>query len=173
MQEESTHGIDIHPWQFELDQGHHFQANIWDFGGQEIYHATHQFFLTQRSLYILVVDERKEDNDFDYWLNIIELLGKDSPVIIFQNEKSDRLRKIDERGLRGRFPNLKEIISFNLKTGRSSNPDNPKNFYDFLELLKFQLQQLPHVGEALPKTWKTSAPTLKPITVTILRYSNI
>jgi len=29
-------------------------VNIWDFGGQEIYHATHQFFLTHRSLYLLL-----------------------------------------------------------------------------------------------------------------------
>jgi hypothetical protein len=26
-----------------------FRVNIWDFGGQQIYHATHQFFLTKRS----------------------------------------------------------------------------------------------------------------------------
>jgi internalin A len=26
--------------------------NVWDFGGQEIYHATHQFFLSHRSLYL-------------------------------------------------------------------------------------------------------------------------
>jgi hypothetical protein len=32
---------------------------IWDFGGQEIQHSTHQFFLTTRSLYLLVVDARK------------------------------------------------------------------------------------------------------------------
>ena len=34
---------------------------MWDFGGQEIYHATHQFFLTRRSLYVLVDDTRKDD----------------------------------------------------------------------------------------------------------------
>ena len=27
---------------------------VWDFGGQQIYHATHQFFLTKSSLYVLV-----------------------------------------------------------------------------------------------------------------------
>ena len=51
-----------------------FQVNIWDFGGQEIYHATHQFFLTRRSVYILVCDDRKEDTDFFYWLQVVELL---------------------------------------------------------------------------------------------------
>ncbi|NJO90657.1 MAG: hypothetical protein HC831_18130 [Chloroflexia bacterium] len=39
-----------------------------DFAGQDIYHATHRFFLSQRSLYALVSDERKENTDFKYWL---------------------------------------------------------------------------------------------------------
>ncbi|WP_347242416.1 hypothetical protein [Nostoc sp. FACHB-888] len=33
-----------------MQNGREFRVNIWDFGGQEIYHATHQFFLTRRSL---------------------------------------------------------------------------------------------------------------------------
>jgi internalin A len=37
------------------DQAH---LNVWDFGGQEIMHATHQFFLTRRSLYLLVLSGR-------------------------------------------------------------------------------------------------------------------
>ena len=35
------------------------RLNMWDFGGQEIMHATHQFFLTKRSLYVLVGLSRK------------------------------------------------------------------------------------------------------------------
>ena len=51
--------------------------NIWDFGGQEIMHATHQFFLTQRSLYLLVINGREggEDADAEYWLKLIESFG--------------------------------------------------------------------------------------------------
>ncbi|MEZ4645209.1 MAG: hypothetical protein R3E31_21165 [Chloroflexota bacterium] len=28
---------------------------MWDFGGQSVYHATHQFFLTKSSVYVLVI----------------------------------------------------------------------------------------------------------------------
>lgn len=62
--EESTEGIDVLRYKFPLDNTKEFQINIWDFGGQEIYHQTHQFFLTERSLYALVVDTRKEDTAF-------------------------------------------------------------------------------------------------------------
>jgi GTPase SAR1 family protein len=50
--EAKTEGIDIHRWQVNVDK-EEIYLNIWDFGGQEIMHATHQFFLTKRSLYLL------------------------------------------------------------------------------------------------------------------------
>src|SRR5207248_1543686 len=59
--EKSTEGIEVIQWYFPFEDGKPFRVNIWDFGGQEIYHATHQFFLTTSSLYFLVADNRKED----------------------------------------------------------------------------------------------------------------
>lgn len=50
MEQESTKGISIYRHEFPLKNGRRFRLNVWDFGGQEIYHATHQFFLTRRSL---------------------------------------------------------------------------------------------------------------------------
>lgn len=89
-EEDSTKGIEVIQWRFLMENGREFRVNIWDFGGQEIYHATHQFFLTKRSLYLLVVDTRKEDTDFDYWLNVVELLSDNSPLLIIKNEKQNR-----------------------------------------------------------------------------------
>ena len=57
-EDESTQGIDIHRHEFADAAERPFQLNVWDFGGQQIYHATHQFFLTRRSLYILADDNR-------------------------------------------------------------------------------------------------------------------
>ena len=53
----STEGINIDRWVIPKEEivlvnpniQRDFQINIWDFGGQELYHATHQFFLTKRS----------------------------------------------------------------------------------------------------------------------------
>ena len=57
--------------------------NIWDFGGQEIMHSTHQFFFTKRTVYILVVNARQNENKdkTEKWLKRIESFGGDSPVI--------------------------------------------------------------------------------------------
>ncbi|MBG1258115.1 COR domain-containing protein [Nostoc commune] len=149
----STEGIDIHQWGFQLDNNKEFQVNIWDFGGQEIYHSTHQFFLTKRSLYVLVADTRKEDTDFFYWLNLVELLSTNSPLLIIKNEKQDRQREINERQLRGEFTNLKETLATNLAINRGLE--------EILTTIKHYITRLPHVGTELPRTWVKVRETLE------------
>jgi internalin A len=91
--EPPTDGIKIIDWRIQtvLDQA---QANItlhtWDFGGQELMHSTHQFFLTKRSLYLLVLSRRQDGNDeeADYWFRLIRAFGgEDSPVIVVLNDQ--------------------------------------------------------------------------------------
>ncbi len=84
--EKSTEGVNVTAWSFPMERDISFRVNIWDFGGQEIYHATHQFFLTRRSLYILVADTRKEDTDFYYWLNVVEMWSENSPLLIVKTK---------------------------------------------------------------------------------------
>lgn len=144
-EEKSNEGIEVIQWHFPMKDGQQFRVNIWDFGGQEIYHATHQFFLTKRSLYILVADTRKEDTDFHYWLNVVELLSDNSPLLIIKNEKQDRHRDINERQLRGQFTNLKET--------RPTNLANNRGFPEILNDIKHYISNLPHIGTPLPSTW--------------------
>ncbi|MEH1872769.1 COR domain-containing protein [Nostoc sp.] len=144
-EEDSTKGIEVIQWRFPMENGREFRVNIWDFGGQEIYHATHQFFLTKRSLYVLVADIRKEDTDFYYWLNVVELLSDNSPLLIIKNEKQNRHLEINERELRGQFTNLKETLPTNLADNRGLE--------QVLEQIKHYIKNLPHIGSPLPKTW--------------------
>ncbi|NEP88726.1 MAG: GTPase [Okeania sp. SIO2C2] len=144
--EDTTKGIEVHQWDFQTANKNDFQMNIWDFGGQEIYHATHQFFLTKRSLYILVADTRKEDTDFYYWLNVAELLSDNSPLLIVKNEKQDRKREINQRALQGQFSNIKEILATNLADNRGLK--------EIRKNIQYYISNLPHIGSALPKTWK-------------------
>ena len=160
----TTRGIDVIPCSFPTtirlkndaatqSIEREFRVNIWDFGGQQIYQATHQYFLTHRSLYILVADSRKEDTDFDYWLNVVELLAGDSPLIIVKNEKQDVHREFDEGGLRGRFNNLQATLATNLETNRGLK--------EVVKTVQQWLTSLPHIGTPLPKTWKAVRDTLE------------
>lgn len=115
----STEGIDISPWYF-YQNGQSYKLNVWDFGGQEIYHSTHQFFLTERSLYLLVWDALAEDEygRIDYWLKTIQSFAAGSPVIIVVN-KCDRdigrIQRIDEEDYRERFPQIQEVVYISCK----------------------------------------------------------
>jgi Leucine-rich repeat (LRR) protein/GTPase SAR1 family protein len=155
--EDSTEGIDVMAWQFLASirvrdaTGEHllqrdFRVNIWDFGGQEIYHSTHQFFLTKRSVYILVTDERKEDTDFEYWLEIVNLLSDGSPLVIVQNRKQGRHHGVDVSVMRQRYPNLCGTLVLDLAD--NSGLDGA------IDKIRRELEQLPHIGTALPKTWR-------------------
>ena len=143
--EKSTEGIEVIQWHFTLLNGKDFRVNIWDFGGQEIYHQTHQFFLSKRSLYALVADTRKENTDFYWWLKVVELLSHKSPVIIIKNEKQDRQCEVDGGQLRGEFDNLKEILATNLDTNRG--------LAEIKKAIQLYISNLDHVGTPLPKLW--------------------
>ena len=143
--EKFTEGIDLLPWEISHLDGTPMRVNIWDFGGQGIYHATHQFFLTKRSLYLLVTDDRKENTDFYYWLNIAQAFGDNSPLLIIKNEKQDRQCQPDDRTLRGEFSNLKESLSTNLETNRGLDTIRAK--------IQQYLSSLDHVQQIIPAHW--------------------
>jgi GTPase SAR1 family protein len=144
---ESTKGISIYRHTFALKNGRTFRLNVWDFGGQEIYHATHQFFLTHRSLYVLLDDTRKDDKSvqdpgFSKWLDLVEVFGGGSPVLIFQNEKSGRSKSIDIDGIKSRYTNVTEKYEGDL---------DKKNAADRLrDAIEYYAANLSHIGEELP-----------------------
>jgi hypothetical protein len=149
-EEDTTKGIEIQQLIFPIEGDKEFTINIWDFGGQEIYHATHQFFLTKRSLYILVDDTRKSDKSLDdaafkHWLQTVELFGGNSPLLIVQNEKGNRSKDIDLKSMQGQFGFIKEKHQTNLLTNKG---------LDGLERdIKHYIQKLPHIGQELPAKW--------------------
>ena len=40
------------------------RARVWDFGGQHVLDAMYEFFLTARSLYLLVLEQRSDSEAF-------------------------------------------------------------------------------------------------------------
>ena len=115
----STEGIDISAWYFRK-QNQNYKLNVWDFGGQEIYHSTHQFFLTERSLYLLVWDALAEEEygRIDYWLKTIQSFAAESPIIIVVNKCDKdigRIRRIDKEDYQSRFPQIKDVFYVSCK----------------------------------------------------------
>ncbi len=106
----STHGIKHTIW----EPGDDLHVHVWDFGGQEYYHATHRLFMQKRAVYLLVwepetnledtveieicIDGEKEKRMLEifplvYWLQLIRSYSPDSPIMIVQT-KTDRNKDI-------------------------------------------------------------------------------
>ncbi|MFZ2725452.1 MAG: COR domain-containing protein [Methylococcaceae bacterium] len=155
QENETTKGIAIYQHEFNITDsrypnGRVFRLNVWDFGGQEMYRPTDTFFFTQRSLYILLDDTRKDDKTihderFKYWLEAVELLSNHSPVLIFQNEKGGRSKTIDLAGIKGKFDNVKECYGGNLEFNNTADK--------IREAIEYFAKTLPHIGEELPAQW--------------------
>lgn len=121
---ESTKGIDIlkHPFIFNIaHQGNKidFKFNIWDFGGQEKYDATHQLFITNRSIYLFLTEAREESNysDFQFWLNTIKLFSNNSPVIIVLSKSDERRKLLPESQYREKFKNIVDFVEVSCADG--------------------------------------------------------
>ena len=84
--DESTVGVDVSEWWYRPSVGRRaFHFSIWDFRGQEEYYATHQCFLSQHSLYLLLFNLKHGDKGVEElrpWLNNIALRAPRSCVII-------------------------------------------------------------------------------------------
>ncbi len=99
-----TDGVAITPWDVELADGK-AKVLLWDFGGQEIMHGTHQFFLTHRSLYVVIVDGRHDraKQDAEYWLKLVRAFGGESPVMVVMNRQKEYPFAIDIQYLADKY----------------------------------------------------------------------
>ena len=151
--EESTVGIRIRTgWAFPFLQDNkiEFTGNLWDFGGQEIQYMTHQFFLTSRALYVLVADDRKQLTNFDYWFEIIKLLGNGSPVLVVLNENQYRsITNFDYDNFRKYYE--KEFTIERCEVNLADQ--NLDRFRVVRSKIHQMLCELPHVGDELPAQW--------------------
>ena len=82
--EDKTDGIAITTWTFEVDK-EKIKLHCWDFGGQEIMRATHQLFLSERCIYIVVLDGRKDENP-EQWLKQVTSVSSSSPIFVISNK---------------------------------------------------------------------------------------
>ncbi|XAL98784.1 ADP-ribosylation factor-like protein [Phycisphaeraceae bacterium D3-23] len=109
----ATVGIDAHE-QIETEawtpEGCPVCLNVWDFAGQEMRYGTHRYFLSERCLYLVVLNDReRDDRSVVEWLKTIRDRGGDSPVLVVINQ-SDRPdephHQLDEPRLKEEYPNI-------------------------------------------------------------------
>ena len=144
-----TLGISINSYSAEGKNGS-FDINFWDFGGQENMHAMHRCFLTERTLYVVVVNNRTEDLDQQarYWLDNIHSFAPDSPVILAVN-LWEGIHKfgLDTNRLHRDYPNLVEVQRY------SAKGVDDGNFTALTNLIVEQAEKLDSNAMELPENW--------------------
>ncbi len=145
--ESKTHGIRIVDWELLLDNDEHVRLHIWDFGGQEIVHATHQFFMTRRSLYLVVLSGRpgREDAEAKYWLDLIASFARNSPVIVVLNKINDQPFVLNERALRQAFPNVRAFVKTDCADG--------EGIEKLRQTIESETRRLDGVRDLFPSSW--------------------
>lgn len=125
--EESTPGIALCDWQMEGCEHGTVTAHVWDFAGQVVTHALHQFFFSERSVYILVLTgrENSERQDAEYWLRLINAFGTDDqghgpPVIVALNkwDVPGCRPKVDRGALKERYPFIRGFVEMDCQSKR-------------------------------------------------------
>jgi internalin A len=142
--------IDTRKWKTDSE----ITANIWDFGGQEVMHGTHRFFLTARSLYLIVLEDRRHDDRSVYeWLETITSRAGDVPIIVVIN-KSDKEPYglfLNESGIRKDFSSVVAFVRVSCSKRRKTTINHLKRF--LVQTLKKD-KRLEHIKTPIPDSWR-------------------
>ena len=153
QQESTTHGIEIRPLESShpIEPGVTMQLKAWDFGGQEIYHATHQFFLTERSLFVLVWNARHgyEQGKLYYWLDAVQARAPQSPVLIVATFIDQRDADLPLADIQRKYPQVVGHYAVSNLNG--------KGIERLQAAIAAAAAGLPRMGERWPGQWLAAA----------------
>ena len=151
----TTHGIDIKPVMLPHPRANvEIQLNAWDFGGQEVYRVTHQFFFSRHALYLVLWNARlgAQQCDLETWLRRIKLrVGDDARIIVVAtySDTDQRLPRVDQEELRIKFaPCIAGFCEVDSATGLGID--------SLKKMISGVAAELPQMGEPYPATWKAA-----------------
>ncbi len=121
---------------------------FWDFGGQEIMHATHKFFMTDKTVYVLVVSGREDNTEnLDKWLEMLQSSVGASPIVLVVNqldEEKDKHR-LAYHTLKDQYPQIMGLVETSWLTERG--------IAELQTQIQAALQILPHFTEPFPRKY--------------------
>jgi internalin A len=150
---DATHGIEIRPLILShpaLETPATFiTLRTWDFGGQELYRVTHQFFFSRRSVYLLVWSAREghEQDEVEEWLQRIRLrVAGAARVLVVATYCDDHRPELD-------YPNLQNAFSDMLMGRHEIDNRRGNGINDLRRDLAEQASKLPQMGQWISRRW--------------------
>ncbi len=161
--EPTTHGVSIDIQALHLPhrkkEGTKIQLNAWDFGGQEVYRATHQFFFSGRSVYLLVWEPRRGvlQCQVEDWLKLLRLrVGPDARVIIVStySRSGGHIARIDKEVFIRNFGSM--IVAFHEVDSLVDDPATGEKvgIAELKQLITDAAQDLPQMGMEFNRDWR-------------------
>jgi internalin A len=146
-----THGIEVQPIVLpHPDSSKNMVIRLWDFGGQEVYRITHQFFFSQRALYLVVWKPREgqEQNEVEGWLRRIRLrVGSAAKVMIVATHCAPgQDPELDYPHLRREFPGM---LAGHFEVDNQSG----HGIKELRDAIAGQAARLPQMGQKISSRW--------------------
>lgn len=163
----STHGVSLQRYD---EKDFPYILNIWDFAGQDIYHATHRLFMQSNAIYLLLWDEETrtnkysrieesgefisyENHDLYYWLDYIKPTEGKSSVIITKTKKSENQAAHPDQATLDSIFNDATSMSIDWHQIDSGKKGGEQNGFDrLLALLKMNIELMKR-DEQIPRGW--------------------
>lgn len=135
-----TAGIEIREWSLPDTE---IKAHCWDFGGQVMAHATHQFFLRSKCLYVLVLNARNDvdgTEQAEYWLEHVKSFGHSAPVMLIGNKADAAPVLLDLAYLQNKYKNI--VGFFPISCTKADEPEYAHKFNDFRQQFCAELKKV-------------------------------
>ncbi|XP_025077380.1 uncharacterized protein LOC112554025 isoform X3 [Pomacea canaliculata] len=166
--EEITDGIDIHPWIVDTEEGP-LKFSVWDFAGQTVYYNTHQFFLSDRAVYLLMWNIRlgHEHAGLDFWLSSISVHAPKAPIFVVGTHV-DQVSKVElpTKEMQKKYNQIVGFFFVSSFTGQGI-----KNLKE--KVVEITLQQQ-YMGEKIPGVWLSFEDNMKRIADrSVIPYSEL
>jgi hypothetical protein len=144
----------VEPVKLRTVTGDDLTLNAWDFSGQEIYHATHQFFLSSGALFLLVWNARLgwHQGRLNYWLEMIQARAPKSSVVLVATHVDQVAATLPLSDLRARFPQIVGSVSLSNATGQGID--------EARVLLTEQAAKLRSMDYLMPQAWAKATDAL-------------
>ena len=141
------------------------KVNLWEFADDNIVHNTYRFFLSKEIVYVLVLTPETKGNDQDVmnWLNLIQVHGENSQIIVVINKADQAPSLLNKSTLMYEFPQISDWVEI------SSNIDGDIGLLK--EAINHNIDKLTHIAQFVPETWLSIARELTANSLEFIEFS--
>ncbi len=134
--------------------------DLWDFAGDEHHNVAHSYFVSGRSVYLIVFNSAEpleaQYHSLDYWMAAISARARGCPVILVGTHQDEKacssktyrnqvLTQLEAR-YAARFPDLKRVVICSTRTG--------KNVSKVMDAVSESLAKMSCMGQQLPDVFE-------------------